>query len=382
MGLFGDGGAKEAGRAAKAISSIPVPNLSDLIVQLEEYVRQGEITPDQAMTFLQNPSAFASIQEDPQLRATQLGALAEYGDIYNEGGMDARSRADLYNIGAQQQTENRGQQDAILANARARGVGGSNLEFASRLVAQQGTANRAAASGVNAAANAQQRRDAALGNQAQLASSIRGQDYDRSSDAARAADEISRFNTQMSQSQANRAVDDRNRAQAINLGAKQGIADANVDTRNRQEQINKGLPLDIFNARLGKATQAGNAGLRAGQLESEDKNSTLSTIGSIASLAALAFSDEELKEDIRPIDSASILDDIGSYSFNYKDEAHGEGRKTGVLAQDLERAGLGGAVEDTSQGKVVDYGQLGGTLMSLLADVSNRLEKVEGKRNA
>src|SRR5262245_57855537 len=119
--LFGSGG-----KAKK--SSIPdPPQLADLREQLAPYVQGQQYVPVDRRVVDQPESAYSTIEEDPQLRAQQLDALAQEGQIVDAGGLDARARADIEDALDRQRTETRGAQGAILANARARGIYGSDL---------------------------------------------------------------------------------------------------------------------------------------------------------------------------------------------------------------------------------------------------------------
>ncbi len=74
------------------------------------------------------------------------------------------------------------------------------------------------------------------------------------------------------------------------------------------------------------------------------------------------------------------MDSLTSYKYHYKKpEKHGEGQHYGVMAQDLEKTPEGSAmVEDTPEGKKVDYGQGFGTLLAAMADVHRRVKDLEG----
>lgn len=375
--ILGGGDGRDAAR--EELDRVPELSEADLRVQLEPLVQQGIITPEQAEVYLLDPSAFAELMEDPTLRSAQLDALSEYGVIADEGGLDARGRADIYNVRQEQQTENRGQQEAILADARARGIGGSNLELAARLQAQQGAANRSARAGSDIAASSMARRDDALARQAGLAGNIRGQDYQRSSQAAAAADEIKRFNAQQLQSQANRAVGDRNAAQAQNLSEKQRVADASTDIRNEQEIRNARVPLDVFQARRGLAGDKADLALGESAADEKEKDRLLNL--GVSAAAIFAASDERVKKDVRPIDSRKILQDLTGSTWEYR----GTGEPAmGVMAQDLEQTPMGDAVVEGPGGmKMINYGSMGvdaesgGPILALLADMDKRLRQVE-----
>ena len=80
-----------------------------------------------------------------------------------------------------------------------------------------------------------------------------------------------------------------------------------------------------------------------------------------------------------------MLDNLDPYEYDYKDEVKEdpsmEGRQLGVMAQDLEESELGNnfVQEDIDGVKRVDYGKMGSTQLAALADLHQRLKKLEGK---
>jgi hypothetical protein len=94
-----------------------------------------------------------------------------------------------------------------------------------------------------------------------------------------------------------------------------------------------------------------------------------------------AISDRRAKTGIRDgeIDAAKALAGLKAYSFKYKDEANGKGRRVGIVAQDLEKAGLKHAVIDTPAGKMVHGGHLATSLAAMMPVISKRLDRLEGR---
>lgn len=99
-----------------------------------------------------------------------------------------------------------------------------------------------------------------------------------------------------------------------------------------------------------------------------------------AGATILAASDRRLKKNIDDADkdAKSALDGLKAYSYDYKDEKYGKGRQVGIMAQDLERSGLGHAVIDTPSGKMIHGGKLAGANTALLAALNKRVSKLEG----
>lgn len=96
---------------------------------------------------------------------------------------------------------------------------------------------------------------------------------------------------------------------------------------------------------------------------------------------AAAISDERAKTGVQPADgrARSILDGLKAYTYRYKDASNGAGPQVGVMAQDMERAGLGHAVRDTPNGKMVDAGKAATSSLALTAALAERVKKLEGR---
>ena len=103
-------------------------------------------------------------------------------------------------------------------------------------------------------------------------------------------------------------------------------------------------------------------------------------LGSAGAAILTAFSDMNMKENVKdgndPI--KGFLDAISAYQYDYKDGS-GDNR-VGVMAQDLEKSPVTEQmVQDTPEGKMVDYGQGFGAMMAALANLNERISKMEGK---
>lgn len=101
-----------------------------------------------------------------------------------------------------------------------------------------------------------------------------------------------------------------------------------------------------------------------------------------ASAGAMIASDRRLKKDVRDADekASRMLAGLKAFTFRYKDEKHGKGEQLGIMAQDLERAGLGHTVEDTPAGKMVHGGRLAASTAAMTAALARRVAKLEGAR--
>lgn len=99
-------------------------------------------------------------------------------------------------------------------------------------------------------------------------------------------------------------------------------------------------------------------------------------------IQAAAMSDRRLKKGIKDGDDHAnkVIAGLRAYAYKYKDERHGKGQQTGVMAQDLERAGLGHAVIDTPAGKMVHGAKAATSALGLVAALGRRVERLEGKK--
>lgn len=109
-----------------------------------------------------------------------------------------------------------------------------------------------------------------------------------------------------------------------------------------------------------------------------DKNAPLIKM---AADGAAAVSDERAKTGVQPggANAARILDGLKAYNYRYKNAANGAGPQMGVMAQDMERAGLGHAVMNTPRGKMVDAGKAATSSLALTAALAERVKKLEGR---
>lgn len=102
----------------------------------------------------------------------------------------------------------------------------------------------------------------------------------------------------------------------------------------------------------------------------------------------MAYSDKFTKQNIdnmvdRKIEN--LLDNLHAYEYSYKQPnmpGRGYGRFVSPMAQELERTDLGrSAVIETPNGKMVDYGKLGGVMLAAQAYLNSRLEELEMAQN-
>lgn len=250
-------------KSIRDYESMGIPSVEAQQLVLEELRSVGQLTPELEQMVNLGPSAVGEISTDAGYKDAQLKALDELTSIGEGGGLRLSDKAQIEQALSQVRQQEKGSRDAILANARDRGVAGGGSELAAQLSNQQNSAQNAYAQGLDVAALAQDRAFNAIIEGGQLGGRLRDQEYGEKLNAARAADEIARFNAQNRIDMGQRNVNRRNEAQGYNLGEAQRISDANVGTRNQGQQYNTGLIQQQFDNQL--ALNQGKANARSGQ---------------------------------------------------------------------------------------------------------------------
>lgn len=124
----------------------------------------------------------------------------------------------------------------------------------------------------------------------------------------------------------------------------------------------------------------------AGRVIGDTFNTAGKAIANVGrALRRIRISDEDLKEDVSydPKDVEKFMNRIKASSYDYKKEVQdsplaSKNREIGVMAQDLEKSKLGKeAVKETKIGKVVDYDNLGPKMLASIANLNERLKKME-----
>ena len=101
--------------------------------------------------------------------------------------------------------------------------------------------------------------------------------------------------------------------------------------------------------------------------------------------AVAKFSDERLKEDIEDGDTEAnrAMKGLRAFTYKYKDKklsTAGGKAELGIMAQDLEKAGLKHAIIETPRGKAVHGATLATANTAMLAALEKRVSKVEKGR--
>lgn len=170
-------------------------------------------------------------------------------------------------------------------------------------------------------------------------------------------------------------------------------------TAKAESDYNAGLiSLESLKAQRDIAAQNVKAAKDAAKIKAQG-DVTAGGLGALATLGAAgiaAFSDINLKKNIvkKGIGSAlndkykknegskdrltAFLDSLDAYDYDYKDEKHGKGRQTSVMAQDLEKSEIGKkAIVEAPEGKMVDYGKILPEILASAVQSHKRISSLE-----
>lgn len=373
-----DNAKSSAKEGAAAYNQVDLPTAEELQYKLYELVNNGDMTPEQAQAVLQQQSELGAITLDPKLKQAQMEALSQLQDIGQNKGLTDMDRAQLAQIQGEEASQARGAREAILQNAQARGMGGSGLEMLSQMKNQQDAATRQSGRDTQVAGLAQQRALQAIQSAGQLGGQIGSQDFSQQAQIAQAKDAINQFNA-ANQNKAvlsNQAAN--NAAQQFNLQKQLEVNKANTDIRNQQAALPSQAKQQVAQNQLSKASGQAGAQNAVTQADIARGQANTQMFGSILGAGATAAaSDKNLKTDIEDFDASAFLDSITPTKYRYKDPKFGEGKQVGVMAQDVEQE-VPQMVEDTPEGKILNYDKAGGPIFASLADLHDRLKRLEG----
>jgi hypothetical protein len=274
--LFGsptsDAAQKARQDALNAFNAVQTPELSALQVQLQKEVVAGTLTPEQASAQLIGSNAFNQIATDPSLVGAQKQAIQQLQQIGTQGGLTAVDKAQLNDINNAQNQQNQSQNQATMQQAQQRGMGNSGINQVNQLVNEQGSADRAANSGLNVAAQAQARALQALQGAGSQAGALQGQEYSQAANKAQAQNAIDLFNKQTLNSTNLYNVNAANQAQAANLQNAQTVANTNTGIANTQAQTNADAVQKQYQDAMQKAS--GVAGIDTGAANAAQQNAS------------------------------------------------------------------------------------------------------------
>lgn len=209
-----------------------------------------------------NPEAFnpdlidyRTVSEDPAVRAMQMKSLEKMSSLADTGltSADELGYLKAQNMGHQM---SKSATDAALANAAARGVGGSGLEFAMREIGNQGGAQRAQEAALQQAADAAKQRasyemayNSALNNQ-------RGQDFSMNKTNADIINQFNQANTGITNSARQSNTSMRNAAQQYNQQGARDTQQQNYDNEFKRRAAVAGQYGNVANSHLAASAAA------------------------------------------------------------------------------------------------------------------------------
>lgn len=203
------------------------------------------------------------VSVDDQTRDIQMQALQDLLQRSEEG-LSAQDQYNFMRNRRAAETAARGQEQAIINNLRQRGMSGTGLEAALRMMSAQGGSDRLAQQqAAEAAANANMRLNA-LQAQARLAGDIRGQDMGMAKSNADILNQFAWNNSERARQINNMNIDMRNKAAQSNINEQRRINAANVDMRNQAELLNR--QQDIQNQQMRQQSEHDIARAKAGAI--------------------------------------------------------------------------------------------------------------------
>lgn len=119
-----------------------------------------------------------------------------------------------------------------------------------------------------------------------------------------------------------------------------------------------------------------------GRYRKKNQDDTSAYVGGLSTIGSL-ISDERAKENVKDEGEgiARTMRALSAKSWDYKDPANGEGRHIGIMAQDLEKTEAGRWLVTERNGvKTIDAKKAIGALLASNAELTKRLDKVEGRK--
>lgn len=335
------------GDATKGIDTKP-QNYDKVTSQLGQIAAsaQGRAAP-QAQAYQMGPAVQLAGGPQDQARQGQMGVANRLGAIASGQQAGAGELAVNRQVG----------QAAAQQVAAARMARGANAALAARGAARNMADIGLGGAGAAAQAQMQDQQNA----NAQLGSvydSMRGQDIG-----------FAGQNAQLGQ-------------QALLQQAAMGqqTALANLQAQLAQRGMNDQQQIAAMGQMLGWDQAKINAELAKAGIAATDKGILPGLLSAGGAIGAAAASDERLKTGVRDGSDAArkALAGMRAVTFDYRDpEKHGAGNQLGIIAQDLEKAGLGHAVIDTPEGKMVHGAKLATAIAAMLPGLDQRLSALE-----
>lgn len=269
-------------KALQSITAVQTPTIEQMQFQIQKLVQAGVLTPAKAQFYLANPSAFMT-EVIPQLGTqAQESAIGSLMSDARAGGMSPTEEAGVQDVIRKLNTQEKGQRDAILQNAAARGTLTGGETLASQLEANQSDAANANETALSKAAQAEQLALQEITSAGTMGGALQGQENTQANTVAGAVDAINKFNAAQEQGTENFNVQNENAARAANLENAQRVGDTNVENANTHALQQSQLPQEVYQDALAKAeAEAGIYGDKSG-LATKQGQQNLDILGGIA----------------------------------------------------------------------------------------------------
>ncbi len=188
---------------------------------------QGPAEAPDASATAAGPSAMNGISTNPANNKAQTAQMSALQDLAAHGGRNAASDANLAQIQAEENQNARGQRDAIMQNANARGMGGSGASLLAELTGSQSDIDRQSARDL--AVSGQEANTALQAGQgaASIGSNMENQDFGEQASKAAANDRINEFNAANSTG-----------VNEFNTSKNQGVNNAMAGAKNQGQTVN------------------------------------------------------------------------------------------------------------------------------------------------
>lgn len=260
--IMGSSDRKKAQAAMKAalkeLEAVGMPPDLSHELLMKEFESQGILTPELEEDLGMAQTEFAAIQENPELKNTQLAALNKFKQ-QSETGMGAEERAAFNQIQQAVRQDQRAKQEQILADAQRRGQAGGGNQLIAQLQSSQSGADSAAMQGNELASLIAQRVRQGAQDMNSAATNMRNQDYTVASDKAQAIDARNQYLHQNSTARQMRNVAAKNDAQAANLTNAQRLSEMNANLANQELLRQNAAKGEYYDRKLGYASAKANA---------------------------------------------------------------------------------------------------------------------------
>lgn len=271
------------------IGAIDLPTYQQRKIYLQRLEQGQPLTPDMVQELKQGDTELAKFKEDSDLKNTQLSALSALKDKARMGGLDLNDRAALIDSSREIDRQNLGQQNAVMQNMEARGMGGSGSELAQKLADTQNSAQLASKNSLDVAGQARLSAINALKDSASIARNIGSDEYNRAAAVANNQDAINRNNMQNSQAVKTYNISTANNAKQVNMNRANNVADQNTNIANQEQAYNKELLMKDYNDRVNRVGQLTGMNVANKGIDNTNaKNNASGTMGIIGGLGGVA----------------------------------------------------------------------------------------------